>query len=88
MILPALLSGLLIASLYGAMYHLARGGGALRLLLYLVLAWAGFAAGHLLGSWFGWFTLRLGTLNILAASIGSLIFLAAGDWLSHLEQTG
>ena len=37
MTLPALLFGALIASLYGAVYHLIRDGRPGRLLLYLVI---------------------------------------------------
>jgi len=82
---PALLIGFLIASLYGALYHLARDGGFWRLLLYLLLAWAGFAAGHYLGLWLNWVLLPLGSWNFGAATIGSLIFLGLGDWLSRME---
>ena len=85
MTIPALLFGFLIASLYGALYHLARGGGFWRLLFYLALGWAGFAAGHYAGAWLNWSLLPLGAWNFGAATIGSLIFLGAGDWLSRIE---
>jgi hypothetical protein len=85
MTIPSLLFGFLIASLYGALYHLARGGRFWRLLLYLLLAWMGFAAGHYLGLWLNWILLPLGAWNFGAATIGSLIFLGAGDWLSRIE---
>jgi hypothetical protein len=87
MTIPTLLFGFLIATLCGALYHLARGGGAGRLLFYLVLGWAGFAAGQLMGEWFGWYFMRAGTLNIAAASLMSFIVIAIGDWLNHLEHT-
>ncbi len=85
MTLPALLFGWLAASLIASIYHLARGGAAWRLLMYLVLSWAGFAAGQWLGDWFGWNFLSLGPLNLGPAALGSLILLALGDWLSHRE---
>jgi hypothetical protein len=84
MTLPGLLFGLVIASLYASIYHLARGGSAWHLFLYLALSWAGFTAGHWLGYWLGWSFLRLGPLNMGAATIGSLILLGLGDWLSRL----
>jgi hypothetical protein len=86
MTIPAAIFGFLIASLCGALYHLARGGRGWRLPLYLILAWAGFAAGHLVGAWFGWPFLKLGALNTGAATIGSLVFLGLGDWLSRMER--
>ncbi|MGE5250399.1 MAG: hypothetical protein ACM3QS_09325 [Bacteroidota bacterium] len=86
MTLPAFLLGGLIATLYGALYHLARGGAAWRLLLYLLLAWAGFASGHLIASLWGWTVLQVGPLNLGPATIGSLFFLAIGDWLSRVER--
>jgi hypothetical protein len=85
MYLPALILGLVIASLCGALYHLVRDGGFWRLALYLGLSWAGFAAGHFLAAWLGWDFLRVGDLLVGPALVGSLIFLGAGDWLSRIE---
>jgi hypothetical protein len=85
MYLPALILGLVIASLCGALYHLVRDGGFWRLALYLGLSWAGFAAGHFLADWLGWVFLPIGELNAGPATLGSLIFLGAGDWLSRIE---
>jgi hypothetical protein len=86
MTLPTLLFALLIALLYGALYHLLRGGGFWRLLLYLGLSVLGFAAGHLVGLWRGWIFLPLGSLNLGASSAGSIIILVIGDWLSRIES--
>lgn len=83
---PILLFAFMIASLFGALYHLVRNGGPGRLFLYLALGWAGFAAGHLVGVWQGWFFLPIGALNFGPASIGSLLFLGAGDWLGHMAS--
>ena len=87
MTVPALVFGALLASLLGALYHLALGGPGSRLIIYLALAWAGFALGHLAGSWFGWNFLQAGPLNTGAALVGSLIFLGLGDWLSRVDRT-
>ncbi len=83
--LPALLLAVMIAVLYGALYHLLRGGGAGRLLMYLVLSVLGFAAGHVIGAWRGWVFLPLGLLNLGMSSAGSLVFLVLGDWFSRFE---
>jgi len=85
MTLPALLFAILIASLYGAFYHLVRGGGFWRLLLYLVLSLVGFGLGHLIGLWRGWVWMPLGAVNLGPSSVGSLLILLLGDWLSRGE---
>lgn len=86
MTLPTLLFALLIALLYGALYHLLRGGGFWRLALYLGLSVVGFAAGHLVGLWRGWVFFPLGSLNLGMSSAGSIIILVIGDWLSRFES--
>ena len=86
MTLPAFLFALLVAFLYGTLYHLLRGGGFWRLMFLLGLSVLGFGAGHLFGLWLGWYVVPLGSLNLGVSSIGSLIFLVGGDWLSRIEE--
>ncbi len=86
MTLPALLFALLIALLYGALYHLIRGGSFWRLLLYFGLSIAGFAIGYMIGLWRGWILLPLGSLNLGVSSLGSILVLVVGDWLSRIES--
>jgi len=88
MTIPTLLFALLIALLYGAVYHLIRGGGFWRLVLYLFLGVLGFAVGHLVGLWRGWVFIPLGSLNLGVSSIGSIVVLVIGDWLSRFEGNG
>ena len=71
--------------LYGALYHLIRGGGFWRLIFDLGLSLIGFLVGHLIGAWRGWVFLPLGSLNLGMCSLGSLVVLVLGDWLSHIE---
>jgi hypothetical protein len=87
MTLPTLLFALLIALLYGALYHLIRGGGFWRLVWYLVLSLLGFALGHWIGVWRGWVLLPVGTLNLGMCSLGSVVILLLGDWLTRLGVT-
>jgi hypothetical protein len=87
MTLPSLLFALLIALFYGASYHLIRGGGFWRMLLYFGLSVLGFLVGHLIGMWRGWMFIPLGALNLGLSSAGSLVFLVLGDWLSHFEAS-
>lgn len=85
MTLPTLLFAFLIALLYGALYHLIRGGSLWRMLLYFSLSILGFVSGHLIGLWRSWIFFPLGSLNLGLSSIGSILILIVGDWLSRLE---
>ena len=85
MTIPTLIFAFLIASLLGALYHLIRGGGPGRLFLYLLLSWTGFALGHLVGIWQEWLLLPMGQLNLGMSTIGSLLLLVAGDWVSRIR---
>ena len=85
MTLPALLFALLVALLYGALYHFVRGGGFGRLILFFILSMIGFALGHLVGLWRGWVWMPVGSINLGPSSIGSLLILVFGDWLTRIE---
>ena len=85
MTFPALLFALIVALFYGALYHLIRGGGFWRLLLCFSLSVTGFLIGHLIGIWLDWTFLPLGALNLGLSTLGSLVLLVLGDWLSRIE---
>ncbi|MCL4562665.1 MAG: hypothetical protein M1281_18895 [Chloroflexi bacterium] len=85
MTLPTLFFGVLLSSLYGAVFHLWKDGGLPRLFLFLVLSWAGFWIGHLLANQLGWTFVSVGTLHVGLATLGSLAFLAGGYWLSLVQ---
>jgi uncharacterized membrane protein YeaQ/YmgE (transglycosylase-associated protein family) len=85
MSIPTLFLGLILSTLYGALFHLWRGGSAGRLLLYLLLAWIGFWLGQLIGNLLNLSFDTLGQLHLLFATLGSLIFLAIGYWLSLVQ---
>ena len=85
MTLPSILFGLIVALLIGGLFHLIRGGGIGRLLLYLALSAVGFAAGYFLGIWRGWSLFPVGPLDLGISIIGSLVFLGVGEWLSRIE---
>ncbi len=85
--LPIVLLGLVIALLIGFLFHILLGGNALRLLLYLGLSILGFALAQWLGTASGWRLYSLGALDVGAGVIGSILFLAVGDWLSRLQAS-
>jgi hypothetical protein len=82
---PAIIFGLVLASLYGSVFHLWRGGKIGRLLLYILFSEAGFWAGQAVGSYLGWNFATVGPLNAGMGTLGSVIFLFVGYWLSLVE---
>jgi hypothetical protein len=82
MSLPGVVLGIVFSTLYGALFHLVRGGSLLRLFLYIFLSWIGFWLGHWVGEEAGWIFLSIGTLRLGMATIGSLLVIALGYWLS------
>lgn len=85
MSIPAIVLGLILSTLYGALFHLWRGGNAGRLLFYLALSWFGFWIGQFAGNYFSFDFDLLGQLHILMATLGAIIFLAVGYWLSLVQ---
>jgi hypothetical protein len=83
MTLPALLLGFLLATVYGAVFHFWKGGGAGRLLFDLALAWAGFAVGQYVGQFYNLAIGRIGPLHVGLATVAALLFLVIGHWLSQ-----
>jgi hypothetical protein len=79
---PILLLGFVISTLYGAAFHYWRGGSLMRLVLYVVLSWAGFWVGNYVGGMLNFTFWSIGILHAGAATIGSLLFLLGGYWLS------
>jgi hypothetical protein len=76
-----LILGFLLATAYGAGFHLLLGGPARRIILYLVAAWIGFALGHVVGDLINLNWLRLGALQLFSASVGAWIALLISWWL-------
>lgn len=72
----------ILATLFGATFHLIMGGDARRLALFLLSGWVGFSLGHLLGVVFEINILNIGTLRIMSASLGALVALVAAHILT------
>ncbi len=85
MTIPAFFLGTIIALLFGALFHLVRGGSGKRLLAYLFLGWLGFWAGHIIGNIISFTFFSLGPIRTGMATLGSLAFLFLGQWLSMSE---
>ncbi len=80
--------GWLLASLFGALFHLWRNGGIGKLLLDLVLSWIGFFLGHLVAQHYGLKFMSVGDMQIAGGIVGSLIFLAVGNWFTTIQPVG
>lgn len=78
-----LVLGFLLATAYGAGFHLILGGPARRILLYLGAAWIGFILGHFLGDLLNMELFKLGAVHLFSASLGAWIALIASWWLSR-----
>ena len=78
---PALLLSSLIASMYGALFHLWRGRTLRELPLYIGAAVLGFGLGQLIGNLIGLDIIMIGPLHIVEASLGSWVMLFIAKWL-------
>lgn len=72
----------ILATLFGATFHLIMGGDARRLALFLLSGWIGFSLGHLLGIVFEINFLNIGTLRIVSASMGAIVALVVAHVLT------
>jgi hypothetical protein len=85
MTLPAIFFGIVLSTTYGAAFHLWKGGSLKKMFLYVILAWLGFLLGHIVGGLLKWDFASIGPINAGMATLGSAIFLFAGEWLSRVE---
>lgn len=70
----------LLATAYGAAFHLIMGGPARHVIVYVIASWVGFASGHFLGDFLNLDILELGAINLFSASIGAWLALLIA-WL-------
>lgn len=68
---PPIVFGFLLATLYGALFHLIFGGSTRQLALYLLASWLGFAIGQIFGAIFEVNMLAIGVLNTFTATFGA-----------------
>lgn len=76
-----LVLGFLLASIYGAAFHLVFGGPIKRIIVYLVAAWLGFFIGQFIGDFMNFEVLKLGKIHLASASLGAWLLLLAAWWL-------
>lgn len=86
MTIPAIFFGVLVSTFVGAAFHLIKNGGLGRLVLYILLSWIGFWAGHILGQFLNWTFFSVGPLRFGMALVGCFLVLMVGYWLSLIRQ--
>lgn len=73
--------GFLLASIYGAVFHLIFGGPIRRIVLYLAAAWLGFFIGQFIGDFLNFEVLKLGKIHLVSASLSAWLMLLSAWWL-------
>jgi uncharacterized membrane protein YeaQ/YmgE (transglycosylase-associated protein family) len=79
---PTVTFAFILATLFGAVFHLIVGGDARRLALYLLTGWIGFGLGHVLGVALKINIMNIGSLRIVAASLGAIVALVIARFLT------
>ena len=79
---PTTIFGFILATLFGAGFHIIVGGDARRLALFLLAGWIGFGLGHLLGVMFTINIFNIGTLHVATAAFGALMALLSAHVLT------
>ncbi len=74
---PSVIFAFILATIYGALFHLLVGGDVRRLALYLLAAWLGFTLGHFAGALLGFDLLQVGALRVFSATAGAWVALLA-----------
>lgn len=80
---PSIVFGFVLATLYGAAFHVLSGGDARRLALFLLAAWLGFALGQAFGETFEMTLMDIGPLHILSATVGAWLALVVARLLTR-----
>jgi hypothetical protein len=78
---PALILSLIMASAYGALFHVWKGKTAKDLLIYLIAGLTGFGLGQLVGKTLGLGIFMIGEVHVVEASLICWLILFIAKWL-------
>jgi hypothetical protein len=78
---PALVLSIIMASAYGALFHVWKGETAQDLLIYLAAGLVGFGLGQLVGNTLGLGIFMIGQVYIVEASLICWLILFIAKWL-------
>lgn len=79
---PSLTLAFILATLYGAAFHVVVGGDARRLAFFLIAGWLGFVLGQTFGAAFGVEVFNIGSLHTASATLGAFLALFAARLLT------
>ena len=79
---PTLTFAFILATLYGAAFHLLLGGDARRLAVFLLASWVGFGLGQFIGITLRIDLFNVGALHVVSATVGALAALIALSFLT------
>jgi predicted membrane-bound dolichyl-phosphate-mannose-protein mannosyltransferase len=79
---PSILLSLIIATLYGCAFHAVMGRRLWQWPLYWISSLGGFFAGYVLGIVTGFEMMRIGSVPVVAASLGAFIALLLSWYFS------
>lgn len=85
MTFPSFVLGFFISTLYGALFHLWKNGGPVKLAFFTVLSWAGFWAGHFAASFLNINFMDIGPLHFGMATLCAAVVIGLGHWLSLVK---
>jgi uncharacterized membrane protein YeaQ/YmgE (transglycosylase-associated protein family) len=83
---PTATFGFILATLYGAGFHILVGGDVRRLAFFLLAAWVGFSLGHVVGATFMIDVFNIGTLRIVTATVGAFVALIVAHFLTSKHK--
>lgn len=78
---PPLVLSIVIASAYGALFHVWKGKTVQDLLIYLVAGLVGFGLGQLVGHTLGLGIFMIGQIHVVEASLICWLVLFIAKWL-------
>jgi len=84
---PPVVLGFILATLYGALFHLISGGNARRMALYLLAGWLGFGIGQIIGGILQIEIFEIGVIHTFAASFGAWAALFITRFLTARRPT-
>ena len=83
---PSIVLAFILATLYGAGFHVIFGGDIRRLALFLISGWLGFSLGQVFGGIVGIKLFGIGPINTFAATLGAGIALLVTHFLTNTGQ--
>ncbi|MCY4070894.1 MAG: hypothetical protein OXG60_06315 [Chloroflexi bacterium] len=72
---PVFVFGFVLATLYGLGFHVAMGGSARRMVLFVTTSWVGFLLGQYIGNFIRIDLFRIGIVHLLPATVSAFVFL-------------